>query len=77
MKYNRYLIIGITLLTIMLLFLFSGVVSETGNELLGTKALDQIQYGHGKLLIGIGLPLVFAAIYIFYRSRGDKNTKDK
>ncbi|WP_407356998.1 hypothetical protein [Methanolobus sp. WCC5] len=77
MKYNRYLVIGITLLTIMLLFLFSGVVSETGSELFGLNALDQTQYGHGKLLMGIGLPLVFAAIYVLYRSRSDKNSKNK
>ena len=64
MKYNRYLIAGITLLTILLLFLFSGTVSETETGLLGLDGLNSSQHGYNTLLLGIGLPFVLAILYI-------------
>ncbi len=69
MKYNRYLIAGITVLTIMLLILFSGAVSETNTRIFSVGDLDMAEYGYGALLLGIGLPLILAAIYFFARMR--------
>ncbi|WMW21047.1 hypothetical protein RE476_06400 [Methanolobus mangrovi] len=73
MKYNRYLIVGITLLTILLLFLFTGAVSQTETELFGLDGLDSYQHGYSTLLLGIGLPLVLAILYLFTSTKKSKS----
>lgn len=69
MKYNRYLIAGITLVTILLLFAFSGAVSETKTELFKTNGFDAAEHGYSILLLGIGLPLLLAIVFVFTRRR--------
>lgn len=69
MKYSRYLIAGITLVTILLLFVFSGAVSETETGLLKTNGFDAAEYGYSILLLGIGFPLLMAFIFVFTRRR--------
>ncbi|WP_406670173.1 hypothetical protein V7O67_12790 [Methanolobus sp. ZRKC4] len=78
MKYNRYLIAGITLVTILLLFIFSGAVTETETELFKTNGFDAAEHGYSMLLLGIGLPLLLATIFIFTRMRkGEPLQKQK
>ncbi|WP_340820715.1 hypothetical protein [Methanolobus sp. WCC4] len=77
MKYNRYLITGISLLTILLLFLFAGVVSETESEMLRANGIDASERGYGAILLGIGLPLILTMIYIFARNRKGEPMKNE
>lgn len=78
MKYNRYLIAGITLVTILLLLIFSGAVSETEKELFKTNGFDAAEHGYSKLLLGIGLPLLLATFLIFTKKRkGESLQKQK
>ncbi|WP_321430779.1 hypothetical protein [uncultured Methanolobus sp.] len=69
MKYNRYLIVGITLLTVLFLFMFSGAVSETDTELFSANGLSASHSGFGIILLGIGLPLLLAAVYVAFRMK--------
>jgi hypothetical protein len=69
MKYNRYLIVGITLLTVLFLFMFSGAVSETDTELFSANGLSASHNGFGIILLGIGLPLLLAAVYVAFRMK--------
>ncbi len=77
MKYNRYLITGITLLTILLLFLFSGAVSETETELFKTNRFDASENGYSALLVGIGLPLILAMLYVFTRVKKEETLENE
>ncbi|MBP1909910.1 hypothetical protein [Methanolobus bombayensis] len=69
MKYNRYLIVGITLLTVLFLFMFSGAVSETETNLFSANGFNVEEDGYGVLLIGMVVPLVFALIYVASRMK--------
>ncbi len=69
MKYNLYLLAGITLLTILLLIMFSGMVSETETKIFEVNGSDSSEYGYTALLLGIGLPLILAILYVFARTR--------
>jgi hypothetical protein len=73
MKYNRYLVVGITLLTVLFLFIFSGAVSETDAGLFGIDGFNTAEHGLGVLMLGIGLPLLLAAIYIAFRAKKDNS----
>ncbi|ETA68979.1 MAG: hypothetical protein PWQ51_808 [Methanolobus sp.] len=74
MKYNRYLIIGITLLTVLFLFIFSGAVSVTDTELFNVNGFDAGENGFEVLVLGIGLPLLLAAIYVVFRSKKENSS---
>lgn len=74
MKYNWYLIGGVTLLTILLLFLFAGAVAED-KDMLKANGINTSEHGYGSILLGIGLPLILATIYVFARNRKDKPMK--
>ncbi len=69
MKYNIFLILGITLLTVLFLFIFSGAVSETNTDLFHVNGFNTGENGLGILFLGIGLPLLLAAIYIAFRMK--------
>jgi hypothetical protein len=74
MKYNRYLIIGITLLTVLFLFIFSGAVSVTDTELFNVNGFNAGENGVEVLVLGIGLPLLLAAIYVVFRSKKENSS---
>ncbi|MDI3486837.1 MAG: hypothetical protein PWQ50_2057 [Methanolobus sp.] len=74
MKYNRYLIIGITLLTVLFLFIFSGAVSVTDTELFNVNGFNAGENGVEVLVLGIGLPLLLAAIYVIFRSKKENSS---
>ncbi|WP_342304470.1 hypothetical protein [Methanolobus sp. ZRKC5] len=66
------------MVTILLLFIFSGAVTETETELFKTNGFDAAEHGYSMLLLGIGLPLLLATIFIFTRMRkGEPLQKQK
>ena len=73
MKYSRYLIAGIILVTVLLLFVFSGAFSENKTELFKSNGFDVAEDGYNILLLGIGLPLLLAIIFVFIRRKRDRN----
>ncbi|WMW25539.1 hypothetical protein RE474_02120 [Methanolobus sediminis] len=75
MKYNRYLILGITLLTVLFLFIFSGAVSVTDNELFIVDGFNAAENGLEILILGIGIPLLLAAVYVAFRAKKEKSHK--
>jgi hypothetical protein len=77
MKYNRYLIIGITLLTVLFLFIFSGAVSETEINLFHSNGSNASENGFEIFILGIGLPLLLAAIYIVFKSKQEHSNDIK
>ncbi|SDF28688.1 hypothetical protein SAMN04488589_0235 [Methanolobus vulcani] len=77
MKYNRYLIVGITLLTVLFLFMFSGAVTKTDTSLFHVNGFDASDDGFEVLLLGIGFPLLLAAIYVVFRTKKDNSQQSK
>jgi hypothetical protein len=49
--------------------MFSGAVSETDTELFSSNGLSSSHNGFGILLLGIGLPLLLAAVYVAFRMK--------
>ncbi|SFM61673.1 hypothetical protein [Methanolobus profundi] len=69
MKYKIFLVAGITILTVMLLFLFSGAVAGNEAGLLADNGIATSEHGYGTLLLGIGIPLIIATLYVVARSK--------
>ena len=67
MKYNRYLIIGVIILTLLLIFLFAGAISGPGSEYAGSISNNYLRLESLTVMIGLLVPLIMAGLYIYIR----------
>ncbi|MDK2834846.1 MAG: hypothetical protein PWP63_1933 [Methanolobus sp.] len=65
-RYNRYLIIGLILLTAIVLLLAAEayVISHPLSDHIPSRSLNDVETGYISMIIGIFLPFVAARLYI-------------
>ncbi len=77
MKYKIYLLAGVALLTVMVLLIFTGVVTEKSNAMFILKGLEPLYTSYDTLFLGIGLPLLLVIIYSRLKKKMRSKTKNK
>jgi uncharacterized membrane protein (DUF485 family) len=73
MKYNRYLIVGIATLTLLLSFMFAGAVSGPTGGYINSICNHYIEVGIPTSIAGILIPLILAGIYIHFKSKKEND----
>ncbi|WP_406661061.1 hypothetical protein V7O66_00625 [Methanolobus sp. ZRKC3] len=68
MKYNRYLIGGIAVITLLLLFMFAGAVSGPTDGYISSICNHYAEIGIPTFIVGMMVPLILAGIYMYFKS---------
>lgn len=67
MKYNRYLIAGVILITLTLMILFSGMMSGNMADFTNNVNGHNDIFDTGIVVIGMLIPIILAVVYIYLK----------
>ena len=67
MKYNRYLIAGVILITLTLMILFSGMMSGHMADYANNGNGPNNIFDTGTVIIGMLIPIILAVAYIYFK----------
>ncbi len=67
MKYNKYLIAGVILITVALMFLFAGMASVPMADYTNNIAENETLFENGTIAIGIITPAILAVLYLYFK----------
>lgn len=73
-RYNRYLMMGVILLTALFLILAAeayNIFHPLSNQI-PSRSMDYIETSYGSIVVGILLPLTAAVLYVVARQKKNK-----